>query len=148
MRQDRGWSQKELAERAGTTQEGVSRLENPNYGKFTLTTLIRLASVFDVGLDVDFVPFSRLVDKAANRSRDDFHVSDYDHDPGLADSGDDLGIIGTAEAMTPFQGVTTGQDMVYAHVPYRSMLRPTSVSNTAYTLDLNDEMAEGVGDVR
>jgi ribosome-binding protein aMBF1 (putative translation factor) len=33
LRRDRGWSQHQLAERLGMTQEGVSRLENPNYGR-------------------------------------------------------------------------------------------------------------------
>lgn len=83
MRQARGWSQKELAAHAGMTQEGISRLENPDYGKLTLTTLKRLASAFDVGLAVRFVPFSHLVDWAINFSPDDLAVPDYEHDAGL-----------------------------------------------------------------
>lgn len=83
MRQARGWSQKELAARMGMTQEGVSRLENPDYGKLTLTTLKRLASAFDVGLAVRFVPFSHLVDWAVNFSPNDLAVPDYEHDRGL-----------------------------------------------------------------
>jgi transcriptional regulator with XRE-family HTH domain len=42
-------------------QNSVSRLENPEYGKPTLTTLKRLAAAFDVALVVRFVPFSKLV---------------------------------------------------------------------------------------
>lgn len=84
MRQARGWSQKELAARLGMTQEGVSRLENPNYGKLTLTTLKRLASAFDVALSVRLVPFSQLVDWAANLSPEDLAVPDYEHDAGLS----------------------------------------------------------------
>ncbi len=83
LRKDRGWSQRELAERVGMTQEGVSRLENLNYGRFTLATLKRLASVFDVALVVRFEPFSRLVDWTANLSPEDLAVPDYEHDPGL-----------------------------------------------------------------
>ncbi len=83
MRQARGWSQKELAERLGMTQHGVSRLENPNYGKFTLATLKRLVPVFDVALVVKYVPFSQLVDELANLSPDDLAVPDYEHDLGL-----------------------------------------------------------------
>jgi transcriptional regulator with XRE-family HTH domain len=83
LRRDRGWTQKELAERLGMTQEGVSRLENPNYGKFTLSTLKRLASAFDVALVVRFEPFSHLVDWVANLSPDDMAVPDFEHDPGL-----------------------------------------------------------------
>src|SRR5688500_17698094 len=77
MRQARGWSQQELAERAGMTQEGISRLESLTYGKFTLTTLKRLASAFDVALVVRFEPFGRLVDWAASMSPEDLAVPDF-----------------------------------------------------------------------
>ena len=46
----------------GTNQNAVYRLENPNYGKPTITTLRKVAAVFDVALVVRFVPFSQLVD--------------------------------------------------------------------------------------
>jgi len=62
MRDDKGWSQQETAERARMTQNAISRLENPFYGKATLTTLKRIAATHDVALVVTFVPFSQLVD--------------------------------------------------------------------------------------
>lgn len=58
-------SQGALAERVGMNQNAISRLESPEYGKHTLTTLKRLASAFDVGLVVRFVPFSELADWAS-----------------------------------------------------------------------------------
>jgi transcriptional regulator with XRE-family HTH domain len=58
-------SQGALAERVGMNQNAISRLESPDYGKHTLTTLRRLASAFDVGLVVRFVPFSELADWAS-----------------------------------------------------------------------------------
>lgn len=54
IRVQRGWTQKELAERLGTTQANVSRLERPSYGKLSLGTLLKLANVFDTGLEVKF----------------------------------------------------------------------------------------------
>src|SRR5215204_4920633 len=60
-RESRGWSQQELAQRAGMAQETISRLENPDYGKYTLTTLKRLAATFDMALVVRFAPFSELL---------------------------------------------------------------------------------------
>ncbi len=83
LRKDRGWSQSELAERVGMTQEGVSRLENPDYGKFTYKTLKRLASAFDVALVARFEPFSRLVDWVVNLSPEDLTVPDFERDLGL-----------------------------------------------------------------
>jgi len=62
MRDDKGWSQQETAQRAKMTQNAISRLENPFYGKATLTTLKRIAATHDVALMVTFVPFSQLVD--------------------------------------------------------------------------------------
>ena len=61
MRDQTDWTQEQLAEKVGTNQNAISRLENPNYGKATITTLKRIASVFDVALVVRFVPFSQLV---------------------------------------------------------------------------------------
>jgi transcriptional regulator with XRE-family HTH domain len=58
MREDRGWTQADLADRAGMAQGRISVLENPEYEGTSLTTLKRLASAFDVGLAVRFVPFS------------------------------------------------------------------------------------------
>lgn len=62
LRDKKKWSQTELAEQLGSNQNAVYRLENPNYGKPTITTLKKVAAVFDVALVVRFVPFSQLVD--------------------------------------------------------------------------------------
>ena len=43
MREAGGWSQEALAERLEATQAGISRLENPGHGRFSLSTLKRLA---------------------------------------------------------------------------------------------------------
>ena len=61
MRDRQEISQMELAGMIGTNQNNISRLESSNYGKATLTTLKKLASAFDVGLVVRFVPFSQLI---------------------------------------------------------------------------------------
>jgi transcriptional regulator with XRE-family HTH domain len=58
-------SQEEMAKRTGIKQQVISRLENPYYGKATLTTLKNFASAMDVGLLVEFVPFSQLIDRAS-----------------------------------------------------------------------------------
>jgi transcriptional regulator with XRE-family HTH domain len=62
MRESRGWKQNEVAEKIGTRQPRFSVMEKPGYGNFSLNTLKKLASVFDVGLIVSFVPFSEMID--------------------------------------------------------------------------------------
>jgi transcriptional regulator with XRE-family HTH domain len=62
MREARQWSQEELAAKVGMPQTAISRLESTRYGKPTITTLKRMAKVYDVALEVRFVPFSKFVD--------------------------------------------------------------------------------------
>jgi hypothetical protein len=54
-----------MEELTGIKQQALSRLENPYYGKSTLTTLKRIAAAHDVGLLVEFVPFSELVNRVS-----------------------------------------------------------------------------------
>ena len=60
LRERRGQTQEELAERIGKRQETISQWENPNYGRYTLKTLLELAEAFDVALIVRFAPFRDL----------------------------------------------------------------------------------------
>lgn len=75
MREARNWSQEDLAALVGMPQTAISRLESPNYGKQTITTLKRMARVYDVGLDVRFVPFSVLMDRMSKTPRMDFGLT-------------------------------------------------------------------------
>jgi transcriptional regulator with XRE-family HTH domain len=68
-------SQEKAVEKLGMNQNAISRLENPYYGKATLTTLKRIASAYDVGLLVEFVPFSRLVDRVSGTPHIDYGLS-------------------------------------------------------------------------
>lgn len=61
LRQQREWSQAELGKRSGKAQNVISRLENPDYGSLTVTTLLDVAAAFDVGLIVSFAPFKKVL---------------------------------------------------------------------------------------
>jgi transcriptional regulator with XRE-family HTH domain len=68
LREQRYWNQTQLAERAKTTQTVISRLEDPDYGRLSISSLLKLASAFDVALLVKFVPFTRLFEEFEDTS--------------------------------------------------------------------------------
>lgn len=81
LRKQRKWIQKELADRTGMAQERISLAENPNYSRFNLKTLKKIASAFDVALIVRFVPISELVEWELNLSSEALETVSYDQDP-------------------------------------------------------------------
>jgi transcriptional regulator with XRE-family HTH domain len=77
MRDRRGMSQTRLGELAGVKQEWISKLEDPNYGRLTISTLLKIASAFDCGLSVDFVSFSQILNTATDLSARSFDVPSF-----------------------------------------------------------------------
>lgn len=59
LRKERGLSQKQLADKIGTTQSNVARIESGREN-FTTETLQRIASAFGRDLQVQFVKNARL----------------------------------------------------------------------------------------
>jgi len=55
LREKQGYTQKDLAKSLGTTQQTISRLENPHNNSLSLNTLIKIATFFKKGLRVQFV---------------------------------------------------------------------------------------------
>ena len=54
LRKDRGWNQKELAEKTGIRQSNISRIENGSASP-TIDTLARIAAGLGKQLKIDFV---------------------------------------------------------------------------------------------
>jgi len=77
IRSQRGWSQGEFAKILGKPQSNVSRLENREYGSFTLNTLFELASAFDVGLVVEFAPYESFLLHTRDLSIENLQVSRF-----------------------------------------------------------------------
>ena len=53
LRQKLGWSQADLAHRARTSQQAISRIEEADYTRYSLTLLQKLASTMGKQLTID-----------------------------------------------------------------------------------------------
>lgn len=80
IRSQRGWSQRDLAKRLGTTQAAVSRMEDPSYGRFSVSTLMELAKVFDVGLQVKFISFVSMLEQTFKPKHADRLVPSFEEE--------------------------------------------------------------------
>jgi transcriptional regulator with XRE-family HTH domain len=85
LRKKRGWSQGELAAKCGKAQNVISRLEDPNYGRYTLQTLLSLAGTFDVALSVRFVSYGELLSQLKNVSDEALAVPSFDEETNADD---------------------------------------------------------------
>lgn len=78
IREDRGLRQGDLAKLLGKgDQSAVSRIEDPDYGRLTISTLAAVAKALDVGLLVRFVSFPDLIKSHADVSPEAFQVENY-----------------------------------------------------------------------
>ena len=80
LREKEGWTQTQLAERVGMKQSRISALEDPNYENYEIKTLCRIASTFEVGLTVRFVPLSEIVRWSTEFSEDNLVVPKFEED--------------------------------------------------------------------
>jgi transcriptional regulator with XRE-family HTH domain len=80
LRDQRGWSQGKFSSLLGKPQSVVSRLEDPGYGKLTLQTLLEVANVYDVALEVRFVPYSSFLQRTRDVSAASMYVAEFKDD--------------------------------------------------------------------
>lgn len=80
MREKIPWTQTDLGAAAGKPQNVISRLEDPDYGKVTLQTLLQIANAFDVALVVKFIPYSRFLKEFEDVSEQSLIATPFDRD--------------------------------------------------------------------
>jgi len=80
LREQRGWSQKELADHAGMMQPRISVLENVNYSSWSIKILRKIAEAFDLTLCVSFENFGSRLEDIEKFSRNNLERCSFDKD--------------------------------------------------------------------
>ena len=77
IRNQRGMDYKTFAQQLGKKTAWAYRLEDPNAGAPTISTLLGVARAFDVDLEVRFRPFSKLITEIDNLSSEPLAVPSF-----------------------------------------------------------------------
>ena len=83
LREQSGLSQQGLADILGSRQGVVSRIENANYSKWSISTLKKLARAFRVRLKVSFETYGSLLADVSEFSRQSLERAPREKDPLL-----------------------------------------------------------------
>ncbi len=84
IREQRNMTQRDLADRIGTKQAGISRIENVNYSSWNIRTLKKIAYALGCRLHVSMETFGSLLDEGASFSRKALERPEVERDPVLA----------------------------------------------------------------
>lgn len=89
LREQREWNQGKFASELHKPQSVVSRLEDPDYGKLTLTTLLEIAAAFDVGLVIKYVNFPEFLRQYKDVSPNALKVESFSDSKFLIEDGEE-----------------------------------------------------------
>jgi hypothetical protein len=78
LRDQRGWNQGAFSKVLDKPQSVVCRLEDPSYGKVTVQTLLEVANVCDVALQVRFVTYSVFLQQTRDTSTQSMRVQGFE----------------------------------------------------------------------
>lgn len=81
-REARGWTQEFFAKKMGegVRQTTVSRLEDPSYGRYSVSTLFKVASAFDVALSMRLMSFSRFLMENSSKTPSALFAKSFEDD--------------------------------------------------------------------
>jgi transcriptional regulator with XRE-family HTH domain len=81
LREDYPLTQAELAEKIGTQQPGIARLENVNYSAWKVETLRKVARALGVRLKITFEEWGTLPDEIEHFNREHLTRASFERDP-------------------------------------------------------------------
>ena len=81
IREKQRMTQATLAEKIGTKQTGISRIESANYNRWSIAVLRKLAEAFDLRLRVSFEEFGTLWKEVDDFSRESLERCEFKEDP-------------------------------------------------------------------
>jgi transcriptional regulator with XRE-family HTH domain len=85
LREQHGWSQKELAKHAQMKQPRISVMENVNYSSWSINILRKLAEAFELTLCVSFESFGKRLADIERFSREALERFSFEDDPVFAE---------------------------------------------------------------
>ena len=135
MRKAAGWDQKKLAEMAlgnSELQPMISRYENPDYGKYTMKTLLDLAKAFDVGLIVRFAPFSELVEWEEKVANTELALPSFEKDSMLAQG--EATVRNMAKIGKVIQAITSKRSLTSGVADRPMVPNPSNYSYTCFSV--------------
>jgi transcriptional regulator with XRE-family HTH domain len=95
LRAQRGWTQSELAERAGKKQSQISAMEQIDFSSWKVSTLQQLAKAFDLALMVRFESFGKFFEEALRLDSRSLEEVSFSDDVELAKRVDECNLRGT-----------------------------------------------------
>jgi transcriptional regulator with XRE-family HTH domain len=81
IREQRGWSQSELANAAGMKQSRISAMEGLDYGSWSVNSLRRVAYALGVRLRIDFAEWGDLLEDIERSGTADLQRRAFEDDP-------------------------------------------------------------------
>lgn len=126
LREKRDMTQSELGAKLGKTQAWVSQLENPDYGKMTVSTLLKLANAFDTDLEIKFRPFSTTIEALPKQGPEYFIVPSF-----------------TEEYGDPKESEATGEGSIPGYA--RCLIQPSHGQEAAFATEALSLARKGMG---
>ena len=77
LRENTDISQSDLANRVGTRQSAISRLENTEYGRASVQTLLDIANALDVALVIKFVSYDDFISQHGSMTPDSLSAETF-----------------------------------------------------------------------